>query len=115
MVIVDPVSLFAPLVANAFRDLLKVYLRQEESVLVSLSPVSVPGVDWFATALKEQSVPVLDDFFEPSIPPIGSFAKCAINVQRITDIERLIRSRLGSFYLAQSEIAVKSATSMVKK
>jgi hypothetical protein len=114
MVIVDPISLFAPVVANAFRSL-KGYLREEQSVLVSLSPLSQLGVDWFATALKEQSVPVLDDFFEPSIPPVGSFAKCAINVQRISEIERLIRIRLGSYYLAKSEAEAKRATSMGKK
>jgi hypothetical protein len=83
--------------------------------MVSLSPVGQTGVDWFAKALQEQSVPVLNDYFEPSIPPLGGFAKCALNVQRISDIERLVRSRLGSYYLAQNEAEARLATGMGRK
>jgi hypothetical protein len=114
IVVVDPVSLFHIVSANTFRRLDK-YLREEHSVMVSLSPVGQTGVDWFAKALQEQSVPVLNDYFEPSIPPLGGFAKCALNVQRISDIERLVRSRLGSYYLAQNEAEARLATGMGRK
>jgi len=114
IIVVDPVSLFNVVCANAFRGLEK-YLREEHSVMVSLAPLRQEGVDWFAEAMKEQAVPVLNDYFEPSIPPVGGFAKCAINVQRISDIERLVRSRLGSFYLAQSKAEARDTTRMAKE
>lgn len=114
IVVVDPISLFHIVYANAFRKLEK-YLREEQSVMVSLAPVRQEGADWFADAMKEQSVPVLNDYFEPSIPPVAGFAKCAINVPRISDIERLIRSRLGSFYLAQVKQEARDTTGMARK
>lgn len=114
VVLLDPVSLFNVVCANALRRLEK-YLREEQSVLVSLAPLRQEGMDWFALAMKEQAVPVLNDYFEPSIPPVAGFAKCAINVPRITDLERLIRSRLGSFYLAQSRAEARDTTGMATK
>ena len=65
--VVDPVSLFNVPCANAFKTLER-YLREEQSIM-ACSPLRQEGVDWFAQAIKEQAVPVLNDYFEPSIPP----------------------------------------------
>jgi hypothetical protein len=56
-------------------------------------------------------VPLLEDYFEPTIPPLaGEFAKCAFNVQRISDIERLIRNRIAWLDLAARKAEAKQTT-----
>ena len=57
-------------------------------------------------------MPVLNDYFEPKIPPTGGseFAQCAFNVQRISDIERLVRSRIASLDLAAKIAEAKETT-----
>ena len=114
LVVVDPISLFEPLTANVFRALAD-YLREEHSVMASLSPVGQTGVDWFSRAIRAQSVPLLEEYFEPRIPPLSAFAKCAFNVQRILEIERLIRGRIGSLQMAQKESEARHTTGIGKK
>ncbi len=110
VVFVDPISLYDSVCANAFREL-KRYVRQEQSVIVSLSPIGQTGVDWIARVMRAQSVPILDDYFEQEIPPtIVEFAKCAFNVQRISDIERLVRSRIAWLELAARKAEAKHTT-----
>lgn len=114
LVVVDPISLFEIVTANAFRALAD-YLREEHSVMASLSPLGQTGVDWFNRAIRAQSVPLLDEYFEPTIPPLSGFAKCALNIQRISEIERLIRGRIGSLCLARKEAEARHTTGIGKK
>jgi hypothetical protein len=109
VVIVDPISLYDAVSANAFRKLAD-YAQHEESVIVSLAPIGQSGVDWLALTLREQSVPLLDDYFEPKIPPLCRFASLSINVQRIGEIERVVRRRLGWLHLKTREAEAKRIT-----
>lgn len=110
VVFLDPISLYDFVTANAFRCLDR-YVRQEQSVIVSLAPTRETGEDWIARALRAQSVPLLEDYFEPTIPPlISEFAKCALNVQRISEIERLVRSRIAWLDLAARKAEAKQTT-----
>jgi hypothetical protein len=111
VVIIDPISLYDYVSANAFRKLAD-YARDEQSIIISLAPVGQTGVDWLARALREQSVPLLDDYFEPKIPPLSRFASCAINVQRIDELERLVRSRLGYLHVRARAEQAKRFTGM---
>lgn len=111
VVIVDPISLYDNVSANAFRKLAD-YARNEQSVIISLAPLGQSGVDWLARTLREQSVPLLDDYFEPKIPPPSRFASCSINVQRIDELERLVRSRLGWLHLKAREDEAKRFTNV---
>jgi hypothetical protein len=101
LVVVDPISLFDYYTANVFREL-EAYLQEEHSVMVSLSPVGESGSDWFSAAIRAQSNPLLDEYFEPPIPPRGGFAKCVLNVQRISELERLVRGRIGAMQVKKS-------------
>jgi hypothetical protein len=114
LLVVDPISLFDTYTANVFRAL-EDYLRVEHSLMASLAPVGQPGVDWFAQAIRAQAVPLLDEYFEPKIPPLSGFAKCILNVQRISEIERLIRGRIGTFHVAQKEAEARHTTGIGKK
>ncbi len=107
VVIVDSVSLYDTVTAYAFRRL-KAYLYQEQSIIVSLAPVGQTGSDWMGEALRHWTVPMLDDYFQPSIPPHSGFAKCALGVQRIKDLERLVRTRIGYLQLAAKEAEAKT-------
>ncbi|HXJ96434.1 MAG TPA: toll/interleukin-1 receptor domain-containing protein [Terriglobia bacterium] len=110
VVVLDPISLYDAVSANAFRRLDR-YVRQAQSVIVSLAPTRETGEDWIARALRAQSVPLLEDYFEPAIPPlIGEFAKCALNVQRISDIERMVRSRIAWLDLTVRKAEAKQTT-----
>lgn len=109
LVVVDPISLFEPYTANVFREL-ESYLQEERSVMVSLSPVGQSGSDWFSAAIRAQSKPLLEEYFEPPIPPRGGFAKCILNVQRISELERLVRGRIGATQVAKSMAESRNIT-----
>ena len=72
-------------------------------MIVSLAPVPPTGSDWMGDALRHWTVPMLDDYFKPRIPPLTRFAKCALGVQRIADLEPLVRTRIGYARLAALE------------
>jgi hypothetical protein len=111
IVILDQVSLFHPVIANAFKALKK-YAEDEKSVLVSLSPVAEMGADWLSEALRIQATPLLDDYFQPSIPPLTKFANCVLNLGRIESIERLIRGRIAVMHLKNKEAEAQKVTGL---
>jgi hypothetical protein len=58
-------------------------------------------------------VPVLDDYFQPSIPAVAKqFAKCAFNVQRIGDLERLVRACIRHIDFAKKESDARNTTGL---
>jgi hypothetical protein len=115
VVLIDPISLYHPLCANALRDL-DVSLRHDQSVIVSLSPVASSDEDWLAKALRFQSIPLFEDYFDPKVPPAGrsEFARCALGVSRIREIERLVRYRISFSELAAKEEEARDTTGMVR-
>jgi hypothetical protein len=114
VVFVDPVSLYNPYHANAFKAL-DDYVRQEHSAIISFAPVGAASRDWFASALRFQSEPLLNDYFEPKVPLITRhFAQCVYNVQRITDVERVVRHRIAFMDLASRTESARDTTGMVR-
>jgi hypothetical protein len=108
IVIVDPVSLFVEKIANKFRSLGR-HLNDELSAFVSLAPVGLSQRDWLRETLQQRVIPALNDYFEPKIPPLGSFATCDLNVQRISEIQRLVRRRIG-FHRREQELQLAKNT-----
>ena len=109
VVIFDPVSLYDFSCANALRRL-SPYVREKQSVIVSLSPSLSRDEDLYANCVRNLSVPLFDAYFDPEIPPIGLFAAhCAPEVQRVMQIERLVRSRIRDLRFA-ADIAASKAT-----
>lgn len=107
VVIVDPISLYNPIVGTVFRNLAD-YARNEQSIILSLAPLGQSGADLLACALRELSVPILNDYFEPRIPPLSRFAMCCINVQRMDEIERFVRSRLALLHMREKEAEART-------
>jgi TIR domain len=94
ILIVDPISLYQEDIAGGFKNMQK-YLLDERSAVVSLAPLGHHDRDVLHEALRAQVRPLLDDYFKPVIPPAGNFALCSLNVQRVSEIERLVRRRIG--------------------
>jgi hypothetical protein len=110
VVIFDPVSLYDQSCANALRRL-SPYVRETESVIVSLSPSLSRDEDVYSNCVRDLSVPLFDAYFDPEIPPIGLFAAhCAPEVQRVMQIERLVRSRIRDLRFAADKAASKATT-----
>ncbi len=110
VVIFDPVSLYDPFCANALRRL-KRYVLKRQSVILSLSPALKTDEDVYGRCLRDLSLPVFDDYFYPEIPPIGEFAaRWVPEVQRVAQIERLVRNRIRDLRFARDEAASKGTT-----
>lgn len=110
VVIFDPVSLYDPFCAAAMRKLNR-YVLEKQSVILSLSPALSRDDDVYATCVRDLSLPLFDDYFHPEIPPIGEFAaRCAPEVQREAQIERLVRNRIRDLRFAADEAAGKATT-----
>ena len=96
IVLFDPISLYDDdLCAGVLRDLEKInYVGKEESVIVSLSPTIQNVEDLQAMYLRSRSN-FLEDYLYPNIPPVTvCCARCALDVQRTSQIDPLIRNRI---------------------
>ncbi len=93
VVLFDPISLYGfkcANVLNKFRD----YVVREESVMIALSP-NVTSTAYLPAAYLTSLSNILEDFFQPKIPPGEVFsARCALDVQRTSQIDPLIRQRI---------------------
>jgi hypothetical protein len=101
-VVIDPISLYHPIVAKVFARLSE-YATKEYSIILSLSPNEVPAAECLYQSLLSNGASVLDPYFLPQIPAAGTFARCGINVQHSMDVERLIRGSLGAYYLQRKK------------
>ena len=110
VVIFDPVSLYDPYCAAAMRRLNR-YVLEKQSVILPLSPNLKTDDDVYGTCLRDLSLPLFDDYFHPEIPPIREFAaRCVPEVQRVVQIERLVRNRIRDLRLTRDEAAAKATT-----
>jgi hypothetical protein len=110
VVIFDPVSLYDPFCVAAIRRLDQ-YVLKTQSVILSLSPALKTDEDVYGTCLRDLSVPVFNDYFEPNIPATGEFAARWIpEVQRVAQIERLVRNRIRDLRFAADIAAGKATT-----
>jgi len=111
VVIFDPVSLYDPWYCAAAMRRLDRYVLDKQSVILSLSPALKTDEDVYGTCLRDLSIPLFNDYFHPEIPPIGEFAaRCAPEVQRVSQIERLVRNRIRDLRLAADQSASKATT-----
>ena len=94
VVVVDPISLYHNDVKTIFLKLNE-YVGRDNATIVSFSPVHRPGVKILYDALRRRGAPLLDPWFAPPIPPVAAFARCGINLDSLTEFERLVRGRLG--------------------
>jgi TIR domain len=110
-VIVDGFSLFHPLIKGLF-GYLGDYAKKEYSMIVSLAPNAAPTADRLYQGLRANGAPVLDGYFLPQIPSTTTFARCRINVEHISELERLIRGSLGIYHLRRRKADDKSLVSL---
>lgn len=110
VVIFDPISLYDWNCGDALRDL-EDYVRQPQAVVISLSPVVQSSEDLSARYLRAFSKPILDDYFQPKIPPEGAFAaRCALDVRKTSQIEPLVRNRIRYRHLVRKTAEAKATT-----
>ena len=108
VVLFDPISLYDSICAGALLDL-EDYVGREESVMISLSPTVQIADDLQAMYLRSLST-ILEDYFQPKIPPGAVFfARCALDVQRTSQIDPLIRNRIRYPHLVQKRKAEREA------
>jgi hypothetical protein len=89
----DPISLYDSICPGALLRF-KAYVRREESVMISLSPNVERAGDLHAMYLMSVSN-ILEDYLQPEIPPGDVFgARCALDLQRTSQIDALIRNRI---------------------
>ena len=103
VVLFDPISLYDDdLCVGVLRDLEKInYVGREEAVIISLSPNVEDVEDLQAMYLRSRSN-FLEDYLYPNIPPVSIFsARCALDVQRTSQIDPLIRNRIRYPHLLQ--------------
>jgi hypothetical protein len=113
VVITDPISLFNPIVKNAFLYLDE-YAKKQQSVILSMSPKEQRFAEGLYRSLKENSRPILKPYLEPPLIPLSdAFALCGMNIQHAVDAERLIRSGLGRYYLQKRKAASQPLVSGV--
>jgi len=110
-VVVDAFSLFNPIVLKLFVKLGD-YAKKEHAIIVSLAPNEAPTAELLYQCLRANGTPILDAYFRPQIPATGTFARCRVNVEHVSDIERLIRAGLGAYYLGRRKAEGKSLTAL---
>jgi len=74
-------------------------------MILSISPNELLAAESLYNSLLRNSSPVLSAYLYPEIPAAETFALCGLNVQHTWDIERLIRSGLGYYYLQKKKAA----------
>ena len=111
IIIVDGLSLYNPVIKEWFQ-FLEGYANKEHVIIVSLAPQEAPAAAQLYNALRFKGKPVLDGYFSPKIPAAGTFARCRVNVEHVSEIERLIRGSLGRYYLERQKSESKPLTGM---
>jgi hypothetical protein len=104
VIVTDPISLFDLLVKESFQDLGE-YAKRQQSMILSISPNEQLAIESLYQTLRRNSLPVLRAHLYPQIPAVETFALCGMNVQHTLEIERLIRSGLGYYYLQKKKAA----------
>jgi hypothetical protein len=108
VVLFDPISLYDSNCAGVLLDLAD-YVRKEESVVISLSPKVQSAEDLQALYLRSLSN-FLDDYLHPFIPPGAVFfARCALDLQRTSQIDPLIRNRIRYPHLLEKRKSEREA------
>lgn len=102
-VVVDLISLFHPVIYLAFARLIE-YVKREHSMIITLAPNQTPAADLLYQSLRSKGAPVLNGYFLPQIPSTGTFARCSVNVPYVMEVERLVRSSLGTYYLERKKV-----------
>ncbi|MEA2758059.1 MAG: hypothetical protein QOH65_672 [Methylobacteriaceae bacterium] len=110
VIVTDPISLFNPLVNQPFKELGD-YAKKQQSMILSISPHELSAAEFLYSSLLRNSSPVLNAYLYPQIPAVEAFALCGMNVQHIRDIERLIRSGLGYYYLHKKKTVLQPLVS----
>jgi hypothetical protein len=104
----DPISLYDSICPGALLRF-KAYVRREESVMISLSPNVERAGDLHAMYLMSVSN-ILEDYLQPEIPPGDVFgARCALDLQRTSQIDALIRNRIRYPRLVEKRDAERTA------
>jgi hypothetical protein len=113
IIMVDGLSLYNPVVKEWFQ-FLEDYAVREHLVIVSLAPQEAPGAAQLYNALRFKGTPVLNGYFTPNVPitTATTYAHCRLNVEHVSEIERLIRGSLGRYYLKQQGSESKPLTNM---
>lgn len=108
VVLFDPISLYDSICAGVLLDLGE-YVRQDKSVVISLSPTVKSADDLPALYLRSVSN-FLDDYLHPFIPPGAVFsARCALDLERTSQIDPLVRNRIRYPHLEEKRKADREA------
>ena len=86
---------FRSIIRSRFKEwfqFLEGYANKEHVIIVSLAPQEAPAAAQLYNALRFKGKPVLDGYFSPKIPAAGTFARCRVNVEHVSEIERLRRA-----------------------
>jgi hypothetical protein len=102
VIVTDPISLFNPIVKEPFKELGE-YARKQQSMILSISPIEHAATESLYSGLLRNSSPVLNAYLYPQIPAVETFALCGLNIQHAMDVERVIRSGLGYYYLQKNK------------
>jgi hypothetical protein len=111
IIVVDSISLFEDTAAAEYR-MLEQDVLDESSVMISLAPVGPIKEDWLKDSLFPRRFSVLNDHFSPKIPPLARIVQCFLDIQRMSDLERLVRRRVGISYLKTKKDEARSITGM---
>ena len=106
VVVTDPISLFNPIVSQVFKRLGD-YAKRSHSLILSISPIEQAAAERLYGSLLSNGSPVLDAHLFPQIPTAEPFALCGVNIQHAMDVERLLRSSLGQYYLQKKKSEAK--------
>jgi hypothetical protein len=98
VLVLDPISLHNPSVKAIF-DQLGDYFMREDAVVLSLSPVQMPGLEPLLLTLGEKGSTILKPYFTPLVPASGTFAGCGLNLGHKIELMRMVRHGLGLYYL----------------
>jgi hypothetical protein len=89
------------------------YMERDSSTVISFSPVNRRGVDVLFEGLRQRTMPLLEQYFAPEIPPKpGTFAHCGLNLDSLFELERLVRWRLGTIETESRLEKARQATTM---
>lgn len=98
VLVLDPISLHHIAVKGIF-DQLGDYFAREEAVVVSLSPIQMPGLEPLLLTLGDKGATILKPYLTPNVPASGTFAGCGLNLGHKIELARVVRHGLGLYHL----------------
>jgi len=110
IVVTDPISLFHPIIQKMLTRLGD-YAKKPQSMIVSISPNEAAATERLYSSLLNNGRPIFEPHLSPKIPASDPFGICSSNVQHTIQIERLIRSGLGYYYLQKKKNEAKPLVS----